>query len=225
MEPMINHIDLCGTMASAPSFSHENHGRRFYRFLLEVERLSGTVDTLPVLASWELLEQADVSWGERVAVSGQFLGWIMGIGEGIRIVGPEPVVSRMRGEALQYGQWLPFTDAGEHEHIHARQILRHLNRARKVHVRHLQQPHGLLAHGIILWILLRAPHDVELGVRHFLLRHKEGPNERHDILDGYDAHDRTDVDAALSWFQLTDTGEPLHVHAIGHDADFLRRTA
>ncbi len=71
MEPMINHIDLCGTMASAPSFSHENHGRRFYRFLLEVERLSGTVDTLPVLASWELLEQADVSWGERVAVSGQ----------------------------------------------------------------------------------------------------------------------------------------------------------
>ena len=34
----------------------------------------------------------------RVAVSSQFFGWVMGMGGGIRITGPEPVVRRMREE-------------------------------------------------------------------------------------------------------------------------------
>ena len=46
MEYIINHIRLCGTMETAPVFSHENHGRRFYSFILGVERLSGTLDRL-----------------------------------------------------------------------------------------------------------------------------------------------------------------------------------
>lgn len=71
MEQIINHIELCGTMETAPAFSHENHGRRFYRFLLAVERLSGTVDLLPVLASEELLEQTEVCRGEALRVTGQ----------------------------------------------------------------------------------------------------------------------------------------------------------
>ncbi len=71
MEYIINQIRLCGTMETAPSFSHENHGRRFYSFFLGVERLSGTVDRLPVLADWELLNDADAAWGERVLITGQ----------------------------------------------------------------------------------------------------------------------------------------------------------
>ena len=71
MEHIINHIELCGAMDTAPAYSHENHGRRFYRFLLAVERLSGNVDRIPVLASEELLEQTDVCWGERLCVVGQ----------------------------------------------------------------------------------------------------------------------------------------------------------
>lgn len=35
----------------------------------------------------------------KVYVSRQFLGWIMSLGEGVRIVGPEPVVERMKKEA------------------------------------------------------------------------------------------------------------------------------
>ena len=57
MEHIVNQIILTGNLAGAPRYSHENHGRRFYAFPLEVERLSGTTDTLPVLAPLELLEQ------------------------------------------------------------------------------------------------------------------------------------------------------------------------
>ena len=71
MDYIINQVRLCGTLETAPSFSHENHGRRFYSFLLGVERLSGTVDLLPVLADWELLNDADAAWGERVLITGQ----------------------------------------------------------------------------------------------------------------------------------------------------------
>lgn len=70
-ETIINQARLCGIMDSAPSFSHENHGRRFYRFVLAVERLSGTVDRLNVLTDWELLDAADLCPGEWVAVTGQ----------------------------------------------------------------------------------------------------------------------------------------------------------
>ena len=71
MEYIINHVRLCGTLDSAPVFSHENHGRRFYSFFLAVERLSGTLDRLRVLADWSLLNEADCAWGERVLVTGQ----------------------------------------------------------------------------------------------------------------------------------------------------------
>ena len=71
MEYVINQVRLCGTMETAPAFSHENHGRQFYSFVLGVERLSGTVDRLRILADLELLEQTDCAWGERVLVTGQ----------------------------------------------------------------------------------------------------------------------------------------------------------
>ena len=71
MEYITNQIRLCGTMDSAPVFSHENHGRQFFSFLLGVERLSGTVDRLRVLADLALLNATDCAWGERILVTGQ----------------------------------------------------------------------------------------------------------------------------------------------------------
>ena len=71
MEYIINQIRLCGTMETAPVFSHENHGRQFYSFFLGVERLSGTVDRLRVLADLALLSETDCAWGERILVTGQ----------------------------------------------------------------------------------------------------------------------------------------------------------
>ena len=71
MEHMANQIILRGSLASLPQLSHENHGKRFFRFLLEVPRLSGAVDTLPVVAQEEILNAADLSAGEMLTVTGQ----------------------------------------------------------------------------------------------------------------------------------------------------------
>lgn len=71
MEHTVNHIFLRGSLASMPELSHENHGREFFRFLLEVPRLSGIRDTLPVICEKNLLDSMDLSGGSMLAVSGQ----------------------------------------------------------------------------------------------------------------------------------------------------------
>ena len=71
MEHTTNSITLRGSLLELPEFSHENHGRRFFRFLLEVPRLSGAVDTLPIIAEESLLGQIDPSGGEYLTVKGQ----------------------------------------------------------------------------------------------------------------------------------------------------------
>ena len=71
MEQFENQIVLRGDLLGMPEFSHENHGKRFCRFLLEVERLSGAVDTLPVVAREELLTAMDLSPGIRLTARGQ----------------------------------------------------------------------------------------------------------------------------------------------------------
>lgn len=71
MEHYNNHILLRGSLQQLPVLSHENHGKKFYRFYLEVERLSGTVDTLPVIAQLSVLQALDLSAGSKLRVEGQ----------------------------------------------------------------------------------------------------------------------------------------------------------
>ena len=40
-----NYVKLCGTLSSAPVYSHSGRGRQFFTFPLEVSRLSGNTDT------------------------------------------------------------------------------------------------------------------------------------------------------------------------------------
>ena len=68
---MANHITLRGSLASLPQFSHENHGRRFFRFFLEVPRLSSAVDTLPVIVEESILNSVDLSDGGMLTIAGQ----------------------------------------------------------------------------------------------------------------------------------------------------------
>jgi hypothetical protein len=71
MEHTVNHIILRGSLVDIPKFSHENHGKRFFRFYLNVPRLSGAVDVLPVIADWQTLCRMDLSAGEMLTVIGQ----------------------------------------------------------------------------------------------------------------------------------------------------------
>ena len=71
MEHSGNTITLRGTLLALPQQSHTNHGKQFYRFTLEVPRLSGTVDLLPVVAEESLLDQLDPCAGEMLTVTGQ----------------------------------------------------------------------------------------------------------------------------------------------------------
>lgn len=71
MEQTCNTITIRGSLCELPQFSHENHGRKFYRFYLDVPRLSGTVDTLPVIAQDILLKNLDPTAGSMIRVTGQ----------------------------------------------------------------------------------------------------------------------------------------------------------
>jgi single-stranded DNA-binding protein len=71
MEQSANQITLRGSLLSLPRLSHENHGKKFYRFTLEVPRLSGATDLLPVVAEERLVQNLDPSAGEMVTVRGQ----------------------------------------------------------------------------------------------------------------------------------------------------------
>ena len=79
-----NEAELEGTAVTAPAFSHENHGIRFYRFLLETPRLSGHPDILPVLVPEALAEQ--VTEGNPLRLQGQLRSFNNRSGEGRRLV-------------------------------------------------------------------------------------------------------------------------------------------
>ena len=71
MEHIANQIILRGNLQDLPEFSHENHGKRFFRFFLEVPRLSGAGDVLPVIAEQTILDELDPFGGDMLTVTGQ----------------------------------------------------------------------------------------------------------------------------------------------------------
>ena len=71
MEHTTNHVTIRGELVRLPEFSHENHGKRFFRFVLEVRRLSGAVDQLPVVAEEALVQGIDPCGGSMITVTGQ----------------------------------------------------------------------------------------------------------------------------------------------------------
>lgn len=71
MEHTSNQVCLRGSLLNLPEHSHENHGKHFFRFFLEVPRLSSAVDILPVVAEEGILNTMDLSGGEMLTVIGQ----------------------------------------------------------------------------------------------------------------------------------------------------------
>ena len=79
-----NEVLLEGVALETPSLSHENHSTRFYRFPLQVPRLSGQVDVLPVLLPEPQLAQ--VKEGADIRIQGQLRSFNNRSGVGSRLV-------------------------------------------------------------------------------------------------------------------------------------------
>ena len=61
-----------GKVTSDKRFSHEIYGERFYIFDLEVPRLSGNSDRIPITISERLMTEDSLAIGTKILVTGQF---------------------------------------------------------------------------------------------------------------------------------------------------------
>ena len=67
-----NYIMLVGKVTSEKKFSHEIYGESFFNFDLEIPRLSGISDIIPITISERLIANFDLSIGKQVVIEGQF---------------------------------------------------------------------------------------------------------------------------------------------------------
>ena len=63
---------LVGKITSEKKFSHEIYGESFFNFDLEIPRLSGISDIIPITISERLIANFDLSLGKQVVIEGQF---------------------------------------------------------------------------------------------------------------------------------------------------------
>lgn len=67
-----NHITLVGKVTSEKKFSHEIYGEKFYIFNLNVPRLSGSDDVIPITVSERLMPNGDMALNSKISINGQF---------------------------------------------------------------------------------------------------------------------------------------------------------
>jgi len=81
-----NYTRLCGVMAAAPVYSHSGRGQQFYTFPLEVQRLSGNIDTVNIIVRPEQLDALELEESSKICVSGQLRTFNNRSGEGAKLV-------------------------------------------------------------------------------------------------------------------------------------------
>ena len=67
-----NYLTLVGKVTGEKKFSHEIYGESFYVFNLEIPRLSGNSDIIPITVSERLINDETLSEGKKLLVKGQF---------------------------------------------------------------------------------------------------------------------------------------------------------
>lgn len=68
-----NRGQLAGQIVSEPIFSHETYGEKFYEVMLEIKRLSGQADIIPVTFSERLTrDKSKIMPGNQFAVVGEY---------------------------------------------------------------------------------------------------------------------------------------------------------
>ena len=67
-----NYLTLVGKVTGEKKFSHEIYGERFYVFNLEIPRLSGNSDIIPITVSERLIKEDTLTEGKKLLIKGQF---------------------------------------------------------------------------------------------------------------------------------------------------------
>ena len=67
-----NYLTLVGKVTGEKKFSHEIYGERFYIFNLEIPRLSGNEDIIPITVSERLIKEDTLKEGNKLLIKGQF---------------------------------------------------------------------------------------------------------------------------------------------------------
>lgn len=81
-----NCVLLCGTLGGKPVYSHSSRDENYFMFPLNVDRLSGTVDTINIVAREELLCSVAIEDREKVIVKGELRSFNNKSGIGNRLV-------------------------------------------------------------------------------------------------------------------------------------------
>ena len=81
-----NSVELCGVLGGPPIFSHVSREEAYYRFPLNVCRLSGAVDSINIIARKELLDQVELLEVPKVRISGELRSFNNKTGRGSRLV-------------------------------------------------------------------------------------------------------------------------------------------
>lgn len=67
-----NYLTLVGKVTGEKTFSHEIYGERFFVFNLEIARLSGNADIIPITVSERIVTDEMLTQGRNLLVKGQF---------------------------------------------------------------------------------------------------------------------------------------------------------
>lgn len=86
MEISQNYVELWGVAEAEPRISHENHGQRFYKFLLRVDRLSGQADRPVIVVSETQLERLTIREDTPLRIIGQLRSFNNKSGHGSRLI-------------------------------------------------------------------------------------------------------------------------------------------
>lgn len=86
MEVSQNYVELWGVAEAEPVYSHENHGQRFWKFPLRVDRLSGQADRPNIVVSEGQLSRAPIAAGDSLRVIGQLRSFNNKSGQGSRLI-------------------------------------------------------------------------------------------------------------------------------------------
>lgn len=81
-----NYAELCGVITAAPVYSHSARGVSFFTFPLEVQRLSGTADTVNVIARRDTLDTLELTEAEKVRITGELRSFNNKSGDGAKLV-------------------------------------------------------------------------------------------------------------------------------------------